>query len=46
MKNLEEPVKPFPGVQGSSGLAVFDYKFASTGINEVMAQKLEKKQKR
>ena len=45
MKNLEEPVKPFPGVQGSSGLAVFDYKFASTGINEVMAQKLGKETK-
>lgn len=45
VKNLEEPVKPFPGVQGSSGLAVFDYKFASTGINEVMAQKLGKETK-
>lgn len=42
VKNLEAPVKPFPGVQGSSGLAVFDYKFASTGMNEVMAKKLNK----
>ncbi|MEI5992540.1 FAD-dependent oxidoreductase [Candidatus Enterococcus mansonii] len=42
VKNLQGPVKPFPGVQGSSGLAVFDYKFASTGINDEMAKKLNK----
>ncbi|MBO0447888.1 FAD-dependent oxidoreductase [Enterococcus ureilyticus] len=42
VKNLLAPVKPFPGIQGSSGLAVFDYKFASTGINEEMAKKLNK----
>ncbi|EOL44359.1 FAD-dependent oxidoreductase [Enterococcus caccae] len=42
VKNLNGPVKPFPGIQGSSGLAVFDYKFASTGINEEMAKKLNK----
>ncbi|MBO0468442.1 FAD-dependent oxidoreductase [Enterococcus plantarum] len=45
VKNLLGPVKPFPGIQGSSGLAVFDYKFASTGINEEMAKKLNKKTK-
>lgn len=45
VKNLLSPVKPFPGIQGSSGLAVFDYKFASTGINEEMAKKLNKKTK-
>lgn len=45
VKNLEGPVKPFPGIQGSSGLAVFDYKFASTGINDEMAKKLNKKTK-
>lgn len=33
-KNLVEPKYVFPGVQGSSALSVFDYKFASTGINE------------
>lgn len=43
VKNLNCPVKPFPGIQGSSGLAVFDYKFASTGINDEMAKKLNKK---
>ncbi|MGX7243358.1 FAD-dependent oxidoreductase [Enterococcus quebecensis] len=45
VKNLVAPVKPFPGIQGSSGLAVFDYKFASTGINDEMAKKLNKKTK-
>lgn len=45
VKNLMKPVKPFPGIQGSSGLAVFDYKFASTGINEEMAKKLDMKTK-
>ncbi|QZX48829.1 FAD-dependent oxidoreductase [Mycoplasma sp. E35C] len=39
-KNLIEAKHKFPGVQGSSALAVFDYKFASTGINEVFAKKL------
>lgn len=34
VKNLEEANIPFPGVQGSSALSIFDYKFASTGINE------------
>lgn len=40
VKNLVEPRHKFPGVQGSSALAVFEYKFASTGINEVFAKKL------
>lgn len=40
VKNLMEPVAPFPGVQGSSALRVFDYKFASTGLNDQMAEKL------
>lgn len=33
-KNLDGAVAPFKGVQGSSALSIFDYKFASTGINE------------
>ncbi len=40
-KNLIEANKPFPGVQGSSALRVFDYKFASTGLNQLTADKLE-----
>lgn len=40
VKNLVEAKKPFPGVQGTSGLSVFSYKFASTGINEVIAKKM------
>lgn len=38
-KNLLGAKCEFKGVQGSSGLAVFDYKFASTGINEKAAGK-------
>src|SRR5699024_12544421 len=30
VKNLEAPLHPFPGVQGTSALSVFDYKFASS----------------
>lgn len=40
-RNLVEAKHPFPGIQGSSALAVFDYKFASTGLNDQMANKLE-----
>ncbi|MDC4163652.1 FAD-dependent oxidoreductase [Mycoplasma sp. T363T] len=39
-KNLIEAKHKFPGIQGSSALSVFDYKFASTGINEAFAKKL------
>ena len=39
-KNLVEANNPFPGVQGSSALRVFDYKFASTGLNDQMADRL------
>lgn len=39
VKNLINANKPFPGVQGTSGLTVFGYKFASTGLNEVTAKK-------
>ena len=41
VKNLEEANYPFPGVQGSSALRVFDYKFASTGLNDQMADRLK-----
>ena len=44
-KNLQEAKHPFPGVQGSSALRVFDYKFASTGLNDQMADRLEIKTK-
>lgn len=44
-KNLTEANHPFPGVQGSSALRVFDYKFASTGLNDQMADRLEIKTK-
>lgn len=44
-KNLLEAKYPFPGVQGSSALRVFDYKFASTGLNDQMAARLEIKTK-
>ncbi len=40
-KNLVEANNPFPGVQGSSALRVFDYKFASTGLNDQMADRLK-----
>lgn len=40
VKNLLTNHLPFPGVQGTSALRVFGYKFASTGINEVIAEKL------
>lgn len=39
-KNLVEAKHKFPGIQGSSALSVFEYKFASTGINEAFAKKL------
>ena len=42
VKNLEAPLHPFPGVQGTSALSVFDYKFASSGLNATNAQKLGK----
>ncbi len=45
VKNLEEAKAPFPGVQGSSALRVFDYKFASTGLNDQMADRLKIKTK-
>lgn len=41
VKNLETADAPFPGVQGSSALRVFDYKFASTGLNDQMADRLK-----
>lgn len=41
VKNLTEANHPFPGVQGSSALRVFDYKFASTGLNDQMADRLK-----
>ncbi|RIO27845.1 FAD-dependent oxidoreductase [Staphylococcus saprophyticus] len=37
--NLENEKLPFFGVQGSSGLNGFGYKFASTGLNEKQAQR-------
>ncbi|MFQ3801671.1 FAD-dependent oxidoreductase [Staphylococcus xylosus] len=37
--NLENKNIPFFGVQGSSGLRLFGYKFASTGLNEKQAKK-------
>ncbi|RSU00723.1 FAD-dependent oxidoreductase [Vagococcus vulneris] len=40
-KNIDGPKFAFPGVQGSSALRVFDYKFASTGVNALMADKLK-----
>lgn len=40
VKNLINPIHEFPGVQGSSALTVLGYKFASTGINESLAKKL------
>ncbi|MFQ7237290.1 MAG: FAD-dependent oxidoreductase, partial [Enterococcus hulanensis] len=40
-KNLVEANNPFPGVQGSSALRVCDYKFASTGLNDQMADRLK-----
>lgn len=40
VKNLLEATHKFPGVQGTSALRVFEYKFASTGINEQIADKL------
>lgn len=40
VKNLVNANQKFPGVQGSSALTVFRYKFASTGINEGLANKL------
>ena len=43
VKNLVAPLHPFPGVQGTSALPVFDYKFASSGLNETNAAKLGKK---
>lgn len=33
VRNLTEKLHPFEGVQGSSGLKLFDYMFASTGLN-------------
>lgn len=45
VKNLTEANQPFPGVQGSSALRVFDYKFASTGLNDQMADRLNIKTK-
>lgn len=39
VKNLENATHKFPGVQGSSGLTVFSYKFASTGVNQNLANK-------
>lgn len=36
-KNLEEDTFPYPGTQGTSGLQVFDYSFASTGLNDKSA---------
>lgn len=41
VKNLVEAKYPFPGVQGTSALRVFDYKFASTGLNDQMASRLK-----
>lgn len=40
VKNLVDAKFPFPGVQGSSALRVFNYKFASTGLNDQMASRL------
>lgn len=36
-KNLEADTFPYPGTQGTSGLQVFDYYFASTGLNDTSA---------
>lgn len=35
------PSRPFAGVLGSSALAVFDYKFASTGLNTFTAKRYD-----
>lgn len=41
VKHLFEklPTESFKGVSGSSALSVFDYHFATTGINEIIASK-------
>lgn len=41
VRNLTENKHSFRGVQGTSGLELFDYKFASTGINEFIASKFK-----
>lgn len=45
VKHLFEkiPNESFKGVNGSSALSVFDYHFATTGINEIGANKINKK---
>ncbi|AYB42775.1 FAD-dependent oxidoreductase [Paenibacillus lautus] len=40
VKNLFEAVHPLPGVQGSSGAHIFDYYFATVGLNDKTAKKL------
>ncbi|MCF6515573.1 FAD-dependent oxidoreductase [Lactobacillus sp. S2-2] len=45
VKHLFEklPTESFKGVNGSSALSVFDYHFATTGINEISANKINQK---
>ncbi|MCJ7840733.1 FAD-dependent oxidoreductase [Lederbergia sp. NSJ-179] len=40
VRNLEEAKHPFPGVQGSSAMQAFGYKFATTGLTEKIARRL------
>lgn len=40
VENLIKPVHKFSGIQGSSALRLFDYHFASTGINAAGARRL------
>ena len=41
VRNLTENRHPFEGVQGSSGLKLFDYLFAATGLNTPSSERLE-----
>lgn len=40
VRNLTENRHPFEGVQGSSGLKLFNYMFASTGLNTPSSERL------
>lgn len=40
-KNLEETVFAYPGMQGTSGLRVYDYYLAATGVTAKVAKKAE-----
>ncbi|WP_027955924.1 FAD-dependent oxidoreductase [Halobacillus kuroshimensis] len=40
-RNIMEPVMPHGGTQGTSGLHIYDYNMASTGLTETSAQLLD-----